>query len=371
MSDEKKKCVRLNAEDTMIGKSLSKVKINHAPAESCPDAEHLAAFVDGVLASDEHQRVVSHIAACNECYELFRETMALKEHMEQSDAKEAASDPPQSRQVQFSWANRRRTRFIPYAAAAAVLLIIFGRLAFYSLAPELPINEPIAQVSPEKVPEIAQKVPDISDKKYLITPQIARNVLAKVAAKQKIEKFQIDDLQSSAFAFDSSISHEVAAFKAGVIVTRVEEALYSKDAEMGAVYLRHLAALAKRDPAGGILSASAARYAQNFEKKKPFSSLDELWRQSEEIFGGSKGSAYYMFGQWLEIGLIAIKADMPELLKASDAELFQKTVSSDIVPKAAINALVDINEILHQTGLSQKDKEKLKKGFQTIIEVML
>lgn len=44
----------------------------------CPDAELLAASVDGMLSSEEQDRVMSHVAVCEACYEVFTGTLRFQ-----------------------------------------------------------------------------------------------------------------------------------------------------------------------------------------------------------------------------------------------------------------------------------------------------
>ena len=41
------------------------------------DAEELAAFLDGMLPPAERKRVVRHLAACEDCYWVFRESLGF------------------------------------------------------------------------------------------------------------------------------------------------------------------------------------------------------------------------------------------------------------------------------------------------------
>jgi anti-sigma factor RsiW len=43
--------------------------------DACPDAEELAAFVDGRLAAAAREKMERHLAECTDCRELFAEVV--------------------------------------------------------------------------------------------------------------------------------------------------------------------------------------------------------------------------------------------------------------------------------------------------------
>jgi CHAT domain-containing protein len=50
----------------------------HGPREGCPDLETIAAYVDGRLEAGARETVAAHLSTCEECYEVFTETVRFQ-----------------------------------------------------------------------------------------------------------------------------------------------------------------------------------------------------------------------------------------------------------------------------------------------------
>lgn len=93
----------------------------------CPDLEELAAFVDGRLEDDARAAVVEHLASCEDCYEVYAETLRVIEDLEAEPVAvddEAANDdlaPVVRHPRSFPWA--WPTAAAALAAAAVVLVL--------------------------------------------------------------------------------------------------------------------------------------------------------------------------------------------------------------------------------------------------------
>ena len=103
-----------NCEDTVAAEALT-----HR-LDRCPDAETLAAYLDGRLSDRERTGVTAHLAECEECYALFRES--AQTHLEDAERVVAM----------WTWRERlpRPKVLWPSAAvmatAAAVWLVVGG-----------------------------------------------------------------------------------------------------------------------------------------------------------------------------------------------------------------------------------------------------
>ena len=106
-------------------------------AAGCLDAETLAAYVDGGLTADERSRVEVHLAACQDCFAVFTESVKTVQAMEaagefvQPVAPTPAPVAPVSAPV-VPIATARRSRLVRWtaagaglAAAAAVVLAVW------------------------------------------------------------------------------------------------------------------------------------------------------------------------------------------------------------------------------------------------------
>ncbi|HEX5757905.1 MAG TPA: zf-HC2 domain-containing protein [Thermoanaerobaculia bacterium] len=81
-----------------------------------PELEEIAAFLDGRLSGADRARISEHLSVCEECLELFTETAhALRE---------TSAGTEEGKVVPFDAPARPSRRWLPYAAAAALLLAL-------------------------------------------------------------------------------------------------------------------------------------------------------------------------------------------------------------------------------------------------------
>jgi hypothetical protein len=83
-----------------------------------PELEELAALIDGRLPTAEAARVRAHLASCEDCYEVFAETLHLQEDLRGEEELEWVAASP--------FEERRKVRPLWAAAAAALLVVGVG-----------------------------------------------------------------------------------------------------------------------------------------------------------------------------------------------------------------------------------------------------
>jgi putative zinc finger protein len=106
-----------------------------------PELEELAALIDGRLPTQDAARVRAHLGSCEECYEVFSETLKLQEEL----GAEGQVVPFEKRRRGWRWA----------AAAVAALLVLGVGIVLYrtywpSTAPQGRAIEALAQTLPGK-----------------------------------------------------------------------------------------------------------------------------------------------------------------------------------------------------------------------------
>jgi predicted anti-sigma-YlaC factor YlaD len=57
--------------DSAAGELMTDPTTAGAQSECCPTREDLAAFLDGAVDSGERKRMITHLACCERCYEVF------------------------------------------------------------------------------------------------------------------------------------------------------------------------------------------------------------------------------------------------------------------------------------------------------------
>ncbi|MBI3854487.1 MAG: zf-HC2 domain-containing protein, partial [Planctomycetes bacterium] len=108
--------------------------------KSCPDVLTLSGWLEGSLSPQDHSRMASHLAACDEC----RRTVALSSTLEAPASAGPVNEILLSKVVSAS----RRRRFVPFVGAAAAVLAVAVGFALYPKAAPPPVyrvaNEPSA-----------------------------------------------------------------------------------------------------------------------------------------------------------------------------------------------------------------------------------
>jgi tetratricopeptide (TPR) repeat protein len=110
-------------------------------ADTCPDIETIAAFLDGRLDARRREIVAAHIASCERCYFIFSEAAQLH------PAAAAQPDP-------VKWWQRRDLRWAAAAGlAAAAALVLAVRIVPWGTTETVSIDELVAAVGTERVVE--------------------------------------------------------------------------------------------------------------------------------------------------------------------------------------------------------------------------
>lgn len=109
-----------------LGSSTSSARIG------CPSPEELAAFIDGQLQGAERERIVEHLASCEDCYAVFTGVVDFNEQenptAEMADDEED-EDPP-AEVVPFPVKRPRRWQ-VPLKLAACLVAGVGGALLLY------------------------------------------------------------------------------------------------------------------------------------------------------------------------------------------------------------------------------------------------
>lgn len=112
----------------------------HATTGQHPEVEEIAALLDGRLEGEERGRLISHLADCGDCYEIFAETSRFPG--EEAAASTAPAAPAAEMETSARPAESRRTGRIlrwrrpalvtgAVAAAAAATLVVWNPAASY------------------------------------------------------------------------------------------------------------------------------------------------------------------------------------------------------------------------------------------------
>jgi hypothetical protein len=110
------------------------------PLDGCPTLEEIAALAEGRLRGEERDRLVGHLAGCEECREVLAATAGVLEDSVAVPSDRIAAVSP-----------LRRRPWLPFAMAAASAALVLGTLTVYqrTAPPRLPSHaEWVAKAPP-------------------------------------------------------------------------------------------------------------------------------------------------------------------------------------------------------------------------------
>jgi len=139
---------------------LLRAVLRPAPEEragDCPDADVLAAFVEGGLSATEQSALDAHSANCGRC----QEALAVLSH----DSPHIEADAAAPESGWFTWVTRPRLRWlVPISAAATVAAVFFATRPLIAPEGEMPGTEVArmaqAPAPPAELPGAGAGVPD-------------------------------------------------------------------------------------------------------------------------------------------------------------------------------------------------------------------
>ena len=113
----------LNNKDRILGRLLAREIEKSAIPTECPPAEDIAAFIEGKLSGKAKDKMMGHLASCNDCYAILSASVKTEELMHQKSR---------------AWIQKifRPYYMIPSAIAAAALVIIIIKLTTQTSIPQ-------------------------------------------------------------------------------------------------------------------------------------------------------------------------------------------------------------------------------------------
>jgi hypothetical protein len=113
------------------------------PANACPEADELAAYVEGTLAAGEREALEPHLAACERC----QEALASMATMPEAPAVTRSAAPA----IRSWWLGGWRRWLVPVSALVSAVIVYVALRPEVTRAPALP-QETNAATSPATVP---------------------------------------------------------------------------------------------------------------------------------------------------------------------------------------------------------------------------
>lgn len=251
-----------------------------------PGDERLAAFVDGRLSSRERSRIVDHLASCEECYEVFSETVSVQS--EAAEEGETIAPVPSLPARRSPW--RRPVvlrRWVPAAAllAAAITIVVLAPWRDTAGTPHLPVGALVpAEVGAETADEVRSRI-DAHGWPQTLGPESYGEPAA-------------------------------AAFQLGVRAVELEVALAAGDREASVILSHRIDALLAGFEAGEVVShvyyAGPGGLREMLAEDAKSEALLDLHREADAVLAESSAEVpaivdpfWYGFGKWAQAGYLA------------------------------------------------------------------
>jgi hypothetical protein len=267
----------------------------------CPSDEEIAAFVDGMLSSEERRRLIAHLAECKDCYEVLAGVLSFQketaETAEVGDVGRIVPFPRERTEERKPLEPTRRLRpgrlrWLP-AAAAAVLALGIGYTGYHARI--VPPRMTVADLTAPLVsrPEAAQQLYELS---------VSRDLAAGPRTQDLLDR-------------------ERPSFMAGVLLVDLRLVPRADRAQAASEILQQIgeeiASVAQED--------LVERYRQDAEKAKNTAFVrqveTELPRREDEL-AKALDPAGFAFGKWSEACRLAAVSETPEIFTGRDSRRF-------------------------------------------------
>lgn len=305
--------------------------------ETCPSLEDLAAFLDGRLSGYERNRVVTHLADCPRCYEVFAEAARFQ----LSEEKKGDKDPPGEGDVAKKVFPFPRKPISPWISSiAAVLAVSLLGLSLYW---------------------------------HYTIPQISSAQLASQAVSRKApeDRFWADLVKRGGpppTGGGFTIPHEILL---GAHAFDLHLSLGRNDSELA---LNDLVGINTHIEEIGFLPDQAKAYKEiqkQIYEGQPASRFIQKANELEASLSG-EDDPYLDFGKWLEAGRLAAFAENPDFFQAPKNQKFLQNflrheVRNDNLDSEVATALRDIQDTLNRTDASSLPYEDLQARFKKIL----
>ncbi len=313
------------------------------PAEH-PELEEIATLVDGRLSKARAARLRRHLAACDECREVFLDVVDLVCEKDEEEAPERKPDqpplePPIIRPIRPPSRRRFERYALPAAAAAAVAI----GLAFY---PKPPPNMGAA------VAVLAAELAAPAYREPTATALDPKNV------PRGIGKGHSQDLFFGLGRADAALSVSAEAKNLGGFddaATKINQMNERLGKQLDPEAKAFFADLRAEASPGRDLRPLAKRAADLLDK-----------------YGPAAARLSIDFGRWTEAGFLAAAARDEGFLQSSAMRRFpaylRKRAEGRLDP-AALQAVGDLETLLERRELGPADFAALTVGFEKILKI--
>lgn len=300
--------------------------------DPCPEPEVLAAFIDGRLAGEERRRVVEHLDACGDCYELFSATLRFQGEAESRGRLLGRGRFPAQRWV--------------WAAAAAAVLLVLAALPLLRLGPD--------RLAPRPDAEGASLVADLTS-----SIEVADRTALARALRRALPGGELG------FAPERP-TRETTAFRAGTWLVEIRVAARVRDSGAAS---RALDALAQTLAAGGLgtkleeplaAAAVAAREGRFSELERDAVELEAALRELLE-------PSVLAFGAWAEAGRLAASVGDREFFRSDPFRSSGADAGAQRLAQGADASVAEIRALAGDGEVEPDELARLRSVLQDLV----
>lgn len=309
-------------------------KDSTTPEGQCPSSEDLAAYIDGELGEAESQRIIEHLASCEDCYAVYTETLRF-----QLDTKNVVLFP--SREEQGKGIVRR------WLPIAALLLVGVGSGTYYQI-----LASPPELVADKVTP--SWPVPGKVDQPLWLGPTYR--------GEGGDEEGKLDE----------------PPFRLGVQLVNLQASLKAGNVPTAQDVVARILGLLKAQPFTDELYKAYTGITIALEDHKPPSELlpeaSRLAKECRELFDPTTPLD---LGQWVEAGRLAALSHNPSFFQQSDTRSFLRRfrwrdklgLGDTKLDPVSRESLDQISEIASKSALQASDYAELQRQFDKILEI--
>jgi hypothetical protein len=321
-----------------------------------PELEELAALIDGQCANADAVRIRAHLASCEECYEVFSETLHLQEDLREEEGG-----------VVVALESRRKTWPL-WAAGSLAAVVVLG----VGIGPWMQrAGSPVSDVA------------DVAQLTAQLTP-----TLAGQAAGLDLEKSSWNEVKRGGGDGKTTPPEELAV-QAGVAALNLQLALASNDsaaADNAAAQMCSVLGISREDnqPKGKLVSSQLnfadpavvdfyANLRGKLQNGVPKSLAGEAAKQAKAL-GTVLEENYFDLGKWAETGRFAAIARKPAFFARKTAGYLlgklekeaEKDKDAAEIPAEVVQALKTVDALSKATP-SDQDYRNLRSALETIL----
>lgn len=304
--------------DTIIGSALSNAMANVLTVDTCPSVEQLSVLVDGHATEEGRDNLLSHMAVCDRCREVY-----LLAH-------DLSLEEP-------GYQNKRGWYLAGGALAAVVLIVLAVKLTIQEPSisgqqvAQIPIQHQIATQIPTNAPNPPMKtIQQTQSKDIAFSTSKAARQLAKVASADSLAA-AIGVPASGSYGF-AGASRQSTAFRAGKELFELELWLAAGDRERAELAGERLASLIK-SLSGDAATAPINDLLRQLETDGTPGKMEDITSQLETLLKTSD-RGFVRLGAWATSVKVASGVGKDSFFSGYPPHLILDELEKDLSPVA-------------------------------------